>query len=275
MSHAQRLLPIEQLLSDAAAMPAGLPRTPGKPDDGPRCPPDLIRLAKRGSNAVSPFAADSARKGITKPQLSADTSPGPRVAPATPVVMGSALPVEAIQREIVQSDPVEIPLVRAEPERIDQPAVSVVPVNFAASAPASDEEAREPSAPVSQSEALRNAVLNSLSGAGHRMLVNMLENGEWLIEGNELVVKVSSSAMVIDMSLGADAKRIAIATASGTAGRPLKFKVLPGGSAQAAVERPASNGSGRSRAEQDPIVRRMKEKFGAEIRTIIDHREKR
>jgi hypothetical protein len=34
------------------------------------------------------------------------------------------------------------------------------------------------------------------------------------------------------------------------------------------------NGSARSRAEQDPIVQRMQEKFGAEIRTVIDYREK-
>ena len=32
---------------------------------------------------------------------------------------------------------------------------------------------------------------------------------------------------------------------------------------------------GRSRAEQDPVVRRMQEKFGAEIRTVIDYRDKR
>jgi hypothetical protein len=36
----------------------------------------------------------------------------------------------------------------------------------------------------------------------------------------------------------------------------------------------AANGSARSRAEQDPIVQRMQEKFGAEIRTVIDYREK-
>jgi len=35
-----------------------------------------------------------------------------------------------------------------------------------------------------------------------------------------------------------------------------------------------SNGSARGRAEQDPIVQRMKEKFKAEIRTVIDYREK-
>jgi hypothetical protein len=34
------------------------------------------------------------------------------------------------------------------------------------------------------------------------------------------------------------------------------------------------NGSARSRAEQDPVVQRMQEKFGAEIRTVIDYREK-
>lgn len=108
------------------------------------------------------------------------------------------------------------------------------------------------------------------------MLVSMLESGEWQIEGNELVIKVASSATVIDMTLGADARRLAIATASGVAGRALKLKVIPSDrAASTATSRPSSNGGGRSRAEQDPIVRRMKEKFGAEIRTIIDYKEKR
>jgi hypothetical protein len=119
-------------------------------------------------------------------------------------------------------------------------------------------------------------VLNALAAGGHQMLVSMLDGGEWQVQGNELVVKVASSATVIDMTLGADARRLAIATASGVAGRALKLKVVPGevGPSVAAI-RPSSNGGGRSRAEQDPIVRRMKEKFGAEIRTIIDYKVKR
>jgi hypothetical protein len=32
---------------------------------------------------------------------------------------------------------------------------------------------------------------------------------------------------------------------------------------------------GRGRAEQDAVVRRLQEKFGAEIRTVIDYKEKR
>jgi len=126
------------------------------------------------------------------------------------------------------------------------------------------------------SNALREPVLNALAGGGHQMLVSMLEGGEWQVQGNELVIKVASSATVVDMTLGADARRLVIATASGVAGRALKLKVIPGnGTASTPTAPPSSNGGGRSRAEQDPIVRRMKEKFGAEIRTIIDYKERR
>jgi hypothetical protein len=66
-----------------------------------------------------------------------------------------------------------------------------------------------------------------------------------------------------------------IATASGALGRPMKLRVVPGGVAQTAARPVSGNGGGRGRAEQDPVVQRMKEKFGAEIRTIIDYKEKR
>ena len=109
------------------------------------------------------------------------------------------------------------------------------------------------------------------------MLVDLLDSGEWQIEGNEITVRVATSATVIEMSLGADAKRIATAAASGALGAPAKFKVVPGGTPPSAdaPKKASRNGSGRSRAEQDPIVRKMQEKFGAEIRTIIDYKEKR
>jgi hypothetical protein len=41
------------------------------------------------------------------------------------------------------------------------------------------------------------------------------------------------------------------------------------------AQRLAPGPGGRGRADEDPIVRRMREKFGAEIRTVIDYREKR
>ena len=128
-------------------------------------------------------------------------------------------------------------------------------------------------------ESLRDAVLNALGN--QPMLVSMLENAEWTLAGNALIAKVAASSTMIEMSFTAEVRRIASAAASGLAGRPIKMLVEPDGAPQAmpAARRSssngsASNGSARSRAEQDPIVQRMQEKFGAEIRTVIDYREK-
>jgi len=121
---------------------------------------------------------------------------------------------------------------------------------------------------------LRTAILSVLGE--QPALVSMLEAAEWALEGNSLIARVASSSALIDMTFTAEARRMAVAAASGAAGRPIKVQVLPGGTGQAEknVRRPAANGSARSRAEQDPVVRRMQEKFGAEIRTVIDYREK-
>ena len=247
MAHAQRLLPIEQLLTEVAG-------AAGTTGPRPASRPSVISEARASSaapargNFVSPFAADSARKSSSKSELSAESGPaaGPRNvanmgAPA-PVIMGSAVP-----------------------EHEDRPGSAV----------ALQESAPEVTPP--NVDRVRNAVLNALGEAGQPMLVSMLEIGEWAVEGSDVVVRLAVSATVIDMSVSADSKRLAIAAASGVMGRPVKLKVLPGGTAQAAPARPASasNGSGRGRAEQDPIVRRMQEKFGAEIRTIIDQRDKK
>ena len=231
MAHAQRLLPIEQLLSEAAA--PGVARPAGKPSVVPDLRKPEIAPVARTSNQVSPFAADSARKSGSKPQLSTEDGPA-----GTRVVMGAAAPAAVVS----QSEPDELP------------------------------ESRISVAPTSQPDDLRNAVLNAL--AGQPMLLALLESGEWNVEGSELVIKVPSSASVIEMSLAADARRLVIATASGVLGRPVKLKVVPSGKPPGTAGPARSNGGGRSRVEQDPVVQRMKEKFGAEIRTIIDYKEK-
>ena len=126
-------------------------------------------------------------------------------------------------------------------------------------------------------------MLQALTDGNQRILVSMLEAGDWSVEGNEVVIKVSESQTVIDMSLGADARRLAVASASGLLGRAIKLKVIPGAALPATEQRNgasarsaiASGAGGRSRAEQDAVVRRMQEKFGAQIRTVIDYKEKR
>ena len=228
MAHAQRLLPIEQLLSDVAA-----PTTPTRPGivKNIAAQADIRRtepVTSARSNPVSPFAADSARKGNPKAETSdeiaafAGGSARATQSNANVVIMGSAAP--ELQLEA-----------RAEVRS----------------------EARSAARPDANSESLRDAVLSALGN--QPMLVSMLETAQWRLEGNTLIAKAAASSAMIDMSFTADARRIGGAAASGVA--------------PSAVRREA-NGSARSRAEQDPIVQRMQEKFGAEIRTVIDYREK-
>lgn len=238
MTHAQRLLPIEQLLSGAAVAAVAAPaRAAGRaPERAAERAPEARPISTAPSartSAVSPFAADSARKTNRTPEMSSETKPVQSVAKlessGSPVIMGSAAPAVEVAVEVAA--------------------------------------ATEP-------QAIRDSILDALTDAGQQMAVSMLEAGEWTLEGNQLVVRVASSAAVIDMTVGADTRRIAGATASGRAGRPLKFTVLPGGTESAVEPRSTGASGGRGRMAQDPVVRRLQEKFGAEIRTVIDYREK-
>jgi DNA polymerase-3 subunit gamma/tau len=253
MAHAQRLLPIEQLLSDVAssashpavgaAKLALAPLSSGIQSSLTRARRDEPPSAR--SNSVSPFAADSARKG--NPKAESASSASVSATSANVVIMGSAAPaVEELS-----------------------PAPDPQPVAREARPEARPEKRVEASA-----ESLRDAVLNALGN--QQMLVSLLQNAEWRLEANALIAKVAASSTMIEMSFPADARRIASAAASGLAGRPIKMLLEPDGAPQAipAAPRSLANGSARSRAEQDPIVQRMQEKFGAEIRTVIDYREK-
>ncbi|MHB8215219.1 MAG: DNA polymerase III subunit gamma/tau [Candidatus Sulfotelmatobacter sp.] len=283
MAHAQRLLPIEQLLSDVAGsanvtgVAGNIPKALGRPSivasasgsAGEARRTDVVAPVR--PNPVSPFAADSARKSGPRQESAPDvgTDSGPRVvasggAPAR-VIMGAAAPADLSESkaEIRLSPP-------AEPQSAPQMSPSATPRAVTSSSPSAP--------PI---ERLQSAVLQALTDGNQRILVSMLEAGEWSVEGNEVVIKVSESQTVVDMSLSADARRLAIASASGVLGRPVKLKIVPGASvASTAGKRNGASGAGsspggRGRAEQDSVVRRLQEKFGAEIRTVIDYKEKR
>ncbi|MGB7601638.1 MAG: DNA polymerase III subunit gamma/tau [Candidatus Sulfotelmatobacter sp.] len=296
MAHAQRLLPIEQLLSDMAgssiASGGGVnnSRTAARPSIVASSAGEARRtdaVSSTRPNQVSPFAADSARKVGPRQESSTETfsgSPfsdkqvsaeGTRTGSSSArVIMGAAAPAnlsESTPERQVSSHP--------EPQR--EPHASPQAGAQLQSPPQISQLQAVDSAP---GDRLKSAVLQALTDGNQRILVSMLEAGEWSVEGNEVVVKVSESQTVVDMSLGADARRLAIASASGVLGRAVKLKIVPGatvapsdGRRNGGATTAGSNSDlgGRSRAEQDAVVRRLQEKFGAEIRTVIDYKEKR
>ena len=281
MTHAQKLLPIEQLLSDvSAAPPANAQKPLARPSIVGSQSSAGTRTEQPGRpNYVSPFAADSARKGTPRQEDSGPSvpPPGPRiVAQASqqePVIMGSAAPATVPQPD-------------AEPVSDRREVASYVSADAVTAAVQASQPPEQPQTllathtPENEIEKLRAAVLQALADGNQNFLASLLSGGEWTVQGNELVIKIAESQTVLDMSLGNDAKRLAIASASGLLGRAVKLKVVAGASV---VSQPKRNGGppstsgvgGRGRAEQDPVVRRMREKFGAEIRTVIDYRDKR
>ena len=296
MAHAQKLIPIEQLLSHAVGAPAvAAPRPPARPAivNAPGLGSDARRSEPASAarpNFVSPFAADSARKGTPRQEVSdTSTAPGPRIVAAAgnsepvilePVIMGSAAPAplrEAVPEPGLDHRPDDRDSVRFASPSAAKPAAPAPQPQPEWQIPQTQPAAAEQS-PIDR---LQNAVLQALTDGNQRILVSMLSAGEWSVQGNEIVIKIAESQTVVDMSLGADAKRLAIASASGVLGRAVKLRVVAGATVTPQENNPGngaprpSGPGGRSRAEQDPLVRRMQEKFNAEIRTVIDYKEKR
>jgi DNA polymerase-3 subunit gamma/tau len=262
--HAQRLLPLEELLSGEAAKgslgssPARLgpatsaarpgarevPRPPSggvDPEFGPtgRAPSPFTK--------PSPFEADRSRKSGRKVEMSRDQGPGDSPLPK-PRESGQAR--EASSARSVVS-PVAVAL---EPE------------------PAPPEIATQLTP-----EMVRHLVLTALEENGQQILAHNLESGEWTVQSQEVSVKMAMSQMLIDVALGQEPKRIIQEALTGAVGKPLKFRMLSGATQfepQPAAPRPANGASARSRAMADPVVQRMQEKFGAEVRTVIDQKER-
>ncbi|HEX3103021.1 MAG TPA: DNA polymerase III subunit gamma/tau [Terriglobales bacterium] len=236
LAHVQRLLPLEQLLSGVEA------NRPAAPERKLTLAPEPRKAdpATPSRTFVSPFAADSARKGTPRSEFADQNNPAPSrpVSAATnsaPVVMGSAAPAVASS----------VPAMNSEPQKADV-------------------------------EQARAAVLTALSKAGQSILCSMLDGGEWKLEGNGLIISITASATLIEMSVSADARRLMIAAASGVLGRAIRLQIVPGANSTTMPQKATTsyaNGSSRARAEEEPVVRRMKEKFGAEIRTVIDYRK--
>jgi DNA polymerase-3 subunit gamma/tau len=309
MSHAQRLLPMEQLLSEVHPSPSATgTRTTARPSIVPSVTEERRTepVAPSRPTFASPFAADSARKAGPRQEFSGEaasgnsvtansisTNPvlaeGPRTIAggASPrVVMGATALAEA-SADPLSADPVTevaaTPRALSSQKAQDTPTSSgISEVPSSASSASVSSTTRAVGAPM---ERLKGAVLQTLMDGNQRILAAMLEAGDWSVEGNEVVIKVAESQTVVDMSLSPDARRLAIASASGVLGRAVKLKIIAGATITttnenktgSALRAAGTNGgvAGRGRAEQDAVVRRLQEKFGAEIRTVIDYKERR
>jgi DNA polymerase-3 subunit gamma/tau len=229
MVHAQRLLPVEQILSGMGAEAPGAPLRPSTPARSSETSRVASSSYSREAPAVSPFEMDRSRKS-REPQMSSE--PGTGLGPSL-VVQGATAAV-----------------MTPEPQGSEESETSIGEI-----------QAR---------------VVSAVEEAGFPSAATLLDGGEWSLAGSEIVIKVSATPTVVEMVVNAEAKRVAMTAATAVARRALKLKVLGGASNRSQLAAPraqsAPTGSARQRAADDPIVRRMQEKFNAEIRTVIDKR---
>lgn len=129
---------------------------------------------------------------------------------------------------------------------------------------------------------LRSCLIELLEAQNQHTAADLLSSGEWKFDGSQLNLRLPISEKVIDLSVGAEAKRLLTQEASRLCGTPIKVTIAGGGAPQSAPVERTTNGNGhgnglgaRQRAAEDPVVKRMQEKFGAEVRSVIDYRQKK
>jgi DNA polymerase-3 subunit gamma/tau len=233
--HAQRLLPIEELLSGATTSS----RASSAPASAPRAP---VSTPRHTSSAAAPAPASSASRSISPFESSQSSwNSGPSL------------------KQSVAAEPVSVAVAP-----ITEGALAKLPV-------AETESAGAPGI-----ESLRNAIVSALANSGRASAAELLNNAVWTINGSSLHVDVPGVGQrMLSLTVNAATEKI-IKQELQRLGGPTKFTAIPGaGSAPASsAPPPVAAGSIHETALAHPLVQRAREIFHAEVRSVVDLREK-
>jgi DNA polymerase-3 subunit gamma/tau len=236
--HAQRLLPIEELLSGVvAARPANPASTP-RPTASPARP--TASSAPSSAPAFSPFgpAAGSLSSG---PMMESSTKPDSASSP---------FPAATATATVYATT-------------ITEGALAVAP------------QAAFSAASLPSIESIRQAVGSALAEGGHVSASQLLGAGKWTIDGASLRIEVAGMGKkMLALTVNTAAEKI-IRQELQRLGAPTRLLVVPGeGTAQAAPMSTPPAGSIGESALANPLVQRAKEIFKAEVRSVVDLRQK-
>jgi DNA polymerase-3 subunit gamma/tau len=268
--HLQRLIPVEELLSQVTgrsptAKPAGLSiaAPPARPNAGtssntsqpaPSRPSTPIAAAERRPEPVerpsfSPFEADRNRKRGAEEAIAQSTVSGPST--ATAIKSESAVAVAEAEAPVAG--------VADEPSSFVEPVAAIVD---ASPNPALLEE-------------LRRAVALALDAEGHQTASALMAAGNWQLVRDTVEVRVAVKKLMLGLVMNPDAEKIARGVMR-EAGFAPRLQVIPGdGTVGAASSDAAAQGSVQAMALENPLVKQAQELFRAEVRSVLDLRDKR
>jgi len=124
-------------------------------------------------------------------------------------------------------------------------------------------------------ESIRLAVGSALAEGGHVSAAQLLGAGAWTLDGANLRIEVAGMGKkMIALTVNAAAEKI-IRQELKRLGAPTRFMVVPGeGTAAPAPTPTPMAGSIQETALANPLVRRAREIFKADVRSVVDLRQK-
>jgi DNA polymerase-3 subunit gamma/tau len=253
--HAQRLLPLEELLSGAVSGTSG--RTPAA-SSGPRAAAPATRPAPSTAGfSANPQSAGPRLETASRLE-SKSSSVAPSVPAAGPFLAGTPFPATAEPSSAYSSSTQTDGALAKAPETAPHPVA-----------------APGPAAPP-QVDALRHAIGSALVEAGHVSAAQLLGSSIWTLEATSLRIEVPMGKKMLALTINAAAEKI-IRQELQRRGAPARFLIVPGtGAAPDArlTEAPPLAGSVHEAALSNPLVQRAKEIFNAEVRSVVDLRQK-
>jgi DNA polymerase-3 subunit gamma/tau len=258
--HAQRLLPMEELLSGVAS---GLSTRSAAPAPAARPAPSPARpvapSAPAAAPALSPFSP-----------VGGGWSAGPKM-DSTPKPALATSPIATMER----------PTPGSTPEPVTTPFAAKAAQYGSAEPLTEGALARAPQAVEAASappniELIRQSVVTALTEAGHESAAQLLGTGAWKLDGSSVRVEVAGMGKkMLALTVNAAAEKI-IRQELQRLGAPARFMAVPGeGAAQSAapIATPLA-GSIQEAALANPLVQRAREIFKADVRSVVDLRQK-
>ena len=279
--HVQRLVPIEDLLSQIGAPAPKKPNTTptaaaltspisGGPTFAPSTKGGVQSSAPATTSAPrpSPFESDRNRR---IPTASASVTPAsvtttegslalaettPETAPqARPHLVPPAPPTPAIHAAPIHTDELTTPDILADP--IEAPVESIAGYDL---------------------PALQLACVKALAATkGQQSASEQIEESEFKLNGDTLEIQTTMSATMLPVMINADADRILKTVLRQQNAGTLKLKLIPGTPSAAPAKKSNKTptaGSAADLAAKHPIVQRAQQLFNAEISKVIDLRNK-
>jgi DNA polymerase III subunit gamma/tau len=270
--HLGRLLPVEELLSRLPASASGskapsaaTPRphtTASRPLTSSPSPGITITAAADPPKpAFSPFEADRSRKitGETAASAGNPASASPR----------TLTPLETASRA-AEAAPLKVPSSPASESNTEATSGSLA-------------LAAEPIAPPASAaqldfDRIRDTLTAALNTAGHNTAAVLLANGKWRENAGAIELEVGIRKTMLTLTMNAEAEKICRDTLR-SIGIQRKLSFIPGEGAASSEyssgPKLAPSGSIQATALDHPLVKQAQQLFQADVRSVLDLREKK